>query len=648
VRALLSALVLASGLVLGALPVAAASAPAPPPPPGPAPADPPAIDAAVLRTIAIAEDERRLEPELKKLLADPNPVVRVRATLAVGRIQDSTSVPMVLPLLDDANVDVRREAVFALGQIGRKSAREAVEKKLADPDADVSRLAIEALGKLGDKAASAKVAAFLTSADRWRRMEAGVALWRLADSTALTALLAAHNDPDVDVRWRVLYAMEKVVAPERVVLVAASHLDDPEWVARAYAARTLGRQKAPRALSYLFQRLDDDEIPVVVNALRAIQLIADSTSKRSLGEVVPLLGHWHPYVRVTAATLLAERPVWVAADSASRAAAFDSLRVHLKDSDPATRGMCARALLLRLGSEALAAAKPVLEDPDVYARIGALPGLAGLPKADAAAYLMPLLDAQVPLTVRMTAADQLGAIGIKSAIPQLRAGLDDKEPLVVAASAGALETLEDFDSAPALMSAYAKHVGDDPDARIAIRDALRTLAGKAKADSVEKAHPVRTPKVTYTADFGQPSKVRGAVIHTASGDVEIQFYRVEAVQAVKNFVALAQRGYFDGSAFHRVVPNFVIQDGDPTGTGAGGPGYTIRCEYNRIRYEPGMVGMALSGKDTGGSQWFITHSPQPHLNGKYTIFARVVRGQDVVGRIVQGTKITKIELLAGT
>jgi cyclophilin family peptidyl-prolyl cis-trans isomerase len=339
----------------------------------------------------------------------------------------------------------------------------------------------------------------------------------------------------------------------------------------------------------------------------------------------------------------------VAADSTARTGALDSLRAHLTDADAATRGMCARALLLRLGPAAFDAARPVLEDRDVYARTGALPGVAGLKRADATAYLMPLLDPRVPLIVRMSAADQLGTIKARSAIPQLRAGLADSASLYVAAAAGALESLEDFDSAPMLMKAYAKHVTDaDADARIGIRDALRTLAGHAVADSVERAHPIKQPHVAYPVDFGHPSKVRGAVIHTGAGDVEIEFYRVEAVQTVKNFVALAQRGYFDGSAFHRVVPNFVIQDGDPTGTGAGGPGYTIRCEYNRLRYEPGMVGMALSGKDTGGSQWFITHSPQPHLNGKYTIFARVVRGMDVVGRITQGTKITKIDLVAGT
>ena len=119
-----------------------------------------------------------------------------------------------------------------------------------------------------------------------------------------------------------------------------------------------------------------------------------------------------------------------------------------------------------------------------------------------------------------------------------------------------------------------------------------------------------------------------------------------APQTVRNFVSLARRGWFDGTVVHRVVPDFVIQDGDPTGTGSGGPGYTIRCEYNRLRYDAGRVGMALSGKDTGGSQWFVTLSPQPHLDGRYTIFARVTKGLDVARRVTQGTRILGVEIPA--
>ena len=184
------------------------------------------------------------------------------------------------------------------------------------------------------------------------------------------------------------------------------------------------------------------------------------------------------------------------------------------------------------------------------------------------------------------------------------------------------------------------------DARLAIRDALRALAGRRFADSLERAHrPRNATPPSYPADFAEPPAVKGAVLHTTAGDIQWSFFAREAPQTVRNFVRLAERGYFDGLAVHRVVPNFVIQDGDPTGTGSGGPGYTIRCEYNRLRYEAGMVGMALSGKDTGGSQWFVTHSPQPRLDGRYTIFARVTSGMDVVWRIVQGDRILKVEIL---
>jgi cyclophilin family peptidyl-prolyl cis-trans isomerase len=116
----------------------------------------------------------------------------------------------------------------------------------------------------------------------------------------------------------------------------------------------------------------------------------------------------------------------------------------------------------------------------------------------------------------------------------------------------------------------------------------------------------------------------------------------EAPLTVDNFVRLAQRGYFRGITIHRVVPNFVIQDGDPRGDGNGGPGYQIRCEINQVPYERAAVGMALSGKDTGGSQWFVTHSRQPHLDGGYTVFGRVASGMHVVDNIVRGDIVQSI------
>jgi cyclophilin family peptidyl-prolyl cis-trans isomerase len=131
-------------------------------------------------------------------------------------------------------------------------------------------------------------------------------------------------------------------------------------------------------------------------------------------------------------------------------------------------------------------------------------------------------------------------------------------------------------------------------------------------------------------------------ITTERGVIDIEFAGADAPLTVGNFITLARRRYYDGLAFHRVVPNFVAQDGDPRGDGSGGPGYAIRDELNRQWYERGAVGMALSGPDTGGSQYFLTHSPQPHLDGHYTVFGRVTRGLNVLDSIVQGDRILSI------
>jgi cyclophilin family peptidyl-prolyl cis-trans isomerase len=134
-----------------------------------------------------------------------------------------------------------------------------------------------------------------------------------------------------------------------------------------------------------------------------------------------------------------------------------------------------------------------------------------------------------------------------------------------------------------------------------------------------------------------------ATIVTARGPIQLELFGVDAPITVWNFLTLARSGYYRNTRFHRVVPNFVAQDGDPRDDGNGGPGYAIRDEMNRHRYERGAVGMALSGPDTGGSQYFITHSPQPHLDGHYTVFGRVLRGYAALDRIVQGDLITRIE-----
>ncbi|MCI0496348.1 peptidylprolyl isomerase [candidate division KSB1 bacterium] len=135
-----------------------------------------------------------------------------------------------------------------------------------------------------------------------------------------------------------------------------------------------------------------------------------------------------------------------------------------------------------------------------------------------------------------------------------------------------------------------------------------------------------------------------AVIKTNKGNLTIQLFAEEAPLTVANFVKLSEEGFYNGIIFHRVVPDFVIQAGCPRSDGWGGPGYMIRCEINPKRYDRGTVGMALAGKDTGGSQFFITHTPQPHLDGRYTVFGQVIQGLNVLDEIQPFDAIEKIEI----
>lgn len=138
-------------------------------------------------------------------------------------------------------------------------------------------------------------------------------------------------------------------------------------------------------------------------------------------------------------------------------------------------------------------------------------------------------------------------------------------------------------------------------------------------------------------------------IHTDYGVMEIEFYDEDAPKTVQNFVSLAKKGFYDGLTFHRVIPNFVIQGGDPTGTGAGGPGYKIDCELTggNQYHDRGVLSMAHAGRNTGGSQFFICHSRAntAHLDRNHTCFGRVVKGQEVIDAIKQGDKMNKVVIL---
>jgi peptidyl-prolyl cis-trans isomerase B (cyclophilin B) len=141
------------------------------------------------------------------------------------------------------------------------------------------------------------------------------------------------------------------------------------------------------------------------------------------------------------------------------------------------------------------------------------------------------------------------------------------------------------------------------------------------------------PKTSYTV-----------TMNTNKGDIVLELYPMYAPKTVNNFVFLTQQGFYDGVVFHRVISNFVVQGGDPTGTGRGGPGYQFEDELrgNPLKHETGVISMANAGPNTNGSQFFITHSPQPHLDGKHTVFGKVTSGMDVVNAIRQGDQMIQV------
>ena len=137
-----------------------------------------------------------------------------------------------------------------------------------------------------------------------------------------------------------------------------------------------------------------------------------------------------------------------------------------------------------------------------------------------------------------------------------------------------------------------------------------------------------------------------AAIETDQGTIELELYPEHAPKTVNNFVFLAREGFYDGTTFHRVIDGFVIQGGDPTGTGRGGPGYRFEDEVegNRLKHDDKVISMANAGPNTNGSQFFITHAPQPHLNGKHTVFGKVVEGHDVVLAVNQGDTLKQVSI----
>jgi cyclophilin family peptidyl-prolyl cis-trans isomerase len=289
----------------------------------------------------------------------------------------------------------------------------------------------------------------------------------------------------------------------------------------------------------------------------------------------------------------------------------------------------------------------MLQDEDKRVRPAVLGALVRLHPADLSTILVEQLE-EPDFVVRAAAARHLGELKPAGGADALRQAYTDGLPdSAYEARAAALEALTSYGAAEAADTLT--EALTDKDWAVRIRAAALLTRLDPASNAADAIRPVSgQPPVPYDDPrlIGPEVSPRG-FIETAHGTIEFELTVLDAPQTTRNFMALARKGFFNGLQVHRVVPNFVVQDGDPRGDGHGGPGYTIRDELNDRPYLRGTVGMALNWADTGGSQFFITHSPQPHLDGRYTVFGRVVNGMDVVDRMRTGDVIQRVRIWDG-
>lgn len=641
----------------------------------------------LLAPVLAAEDARDWRPDaLRPALVAADSFVRQTGAIAVGRIGDPRGVELLVPLLADPDTTVRAAAVFALGLVGDSAAAgPLIDRMQAEPllDAASSVEAMAALARVGGRRASD----FLTEVLQGRAslalqdqlpliQEIALQAWRLGPAAPIRDLLPLAADTSAEVRWRVVYTLARLRPPAAATRLAEA-LRDGSPLVRAFAVRAFTRSyadsaglTADAAAALVAPLVDDADVGVRVNALRSL---ATFRTGRFASRVASRLDDPVPGVRVEAAATLGALggPQAVAAlrktlTTRTLGAVQREALIGLARADTGAFGELAprwamsadwrdRFIVAEAGRW-LPGRPPLLEDRDS--------------RVAAAAFAAWSESERSPSPALLAAA---------------RALISHRDAAVRAVAAGALARAPDLADLAALSDAFAASAADSfPDAALGALEGIAAIAGlsdsarsrvavgflartptpssylvrrwaeerwPAARERWGSAYPLRSERTMQ--DYRElarrflvaPDSLRRPHVFIETeqrGTIEIELLGPEAPLTVANFLSLVDRRFFDDNQWHRVVPNFVVQAGDPRGDGWGGPGGTIRDEINRVRYVAPVLGMALSGPDTGSSQWFINLSPQPHLDGTYTVFGRVVGTLAPLMRIAQGDVIRRI------
>jgi cyclophilin family peptidyl-prolyl cis-trans isomerase len=623
-------------------------------------------------------DRQMYEPVVVQQALSGGPELREALAEALGRIPDHQGRQTLTGLLLDDVPAVRRAAAFALGELDDTEAVPTLLQAVTDTDRETGALAVEALGKL--KAPVLDVAQALLPLDeteRWTRLFPYLFLFK-EDATVLLAEKGLAL-PDPEIHVRAAYALARDPRPEGLSLLR-SLLSDPDARVRAWSARGIGIVGEGADVAALRPLLDDAAPGPIIQGLRAAARLIDAKKTAAPDEWRPrlleLVNDPRSGVRLTVLEAAAAWPFADPADPLTRAVAERAVQGTGRE-----RGLAVLALAAGKHPDALklATAAQGSDEIDVRAHAARAAARIGFPEA---ADRVARLVADPSPAVRSAAAE--AALAVAEAGQDKGAGaagdlLSDRDPGVRATVFGwlsdhpvvALDRLE-----AGLMASIRGRVEEET------LSALQALAARAKAEPRERGAIValleqaaagkagggwvlRREAGTALGDLERPVPALGPVetgrsadlyaeivqrtwepkiveLRTSKGAIRIRLASREAPLTCLNFLQLAEQGYFNGLIFHRVVPDFVVQGGDPRGDGFGGPGYDIRDEINRLRYKRGTVGMALAGPDTGGSQFFIALSEQPHLDGGYTVFGQVVAGDEILDRIVPGDRIEGI------
>ncbi|MFN2499658.1 MAG: peptidylprolyl isomerase [Pyrinomonadaceae bacterium] len=587
-----------------------------------------------------------------------------KITAALPKEQEARGKELGAAILDELSYVARRRAAperltMLLGITAVLRAKPAnagllLAEFLDLPDPRIRADAANALARLRMKDGNERLRKLLTGdADPVVRANSARVLGATEDKTAYEGLLdSAQNDKDSSVRVsaiRALTALKDVRAGDsllrRGAVLVGSDLsrhggDAGEALEIATAlGRILQGSQNSKALDWLHLARDrfGNTAPEINVALVRI----------SPGKYIDELGTGTTGIKNVQTTILVN---WRAASSLAQglgeigtlAAAAKDLKLPTERAEELLRAMLEfRNSGLTINTQVAVHSEYAI--PDVLRAYAAFK-----PKGLAEVLRNHLKESDV--VIRGTAADLLGVFPPEEANAR---ALIDALPVALADRAlndAALSILDALAKQKTAKASEAIKTALDSNDYLVRRRAVTLLKTNDAGDFSARIRTVKTSNTAadYERAIAHISKQVHAVVSTSRGSFTVDFLPEEAPLTVDNFIQLAKRKYFNGVTVHRVVPNFVIQDGDPRGDGNGGPGYQIRCEINEAPYERGAVGMALSGKDTGGSQWFVTHSRQPHLDGGYTVFGNVVSGMDVVDNIARGDVIRSIVITERT